>query len=108
MSEVIIFLCQALTHSLKTKKEKQKNCFKIFTLPRVVKTPSDLRSQYIVIPIITTLRIVLIVPSIGIYLLTSHRITPTATNTNKIVKSGMIFSFLNYNIIFKFVYPEVV
>jgi hypothetical protein len=39
----------------------------------------------------TTLRILLILLSMGMYVFTNHRITPTTTRTIKIVRIGIIF-----------------
>jgi hypothetical protein len=63
--------------------------FYIWIPVRVFKTPNTFRSHTIRTITTTTFRIVLMVLSIGINELISHRATPTIMITSKIVNSGI-------------------
>jgi hypothetical protein len=56
-------------------------------------SPNALRSQIITTITTTTFKIFLIVPSMGMYELTSHRRTPATIKTSIIVKSDIINLF---------------
>ena len=62
-----------------------------------LKRPNTLRSQMIITMTTTMLNILLILASIGMYVLTSHKRTPAIINTSRTVNKGMMILVKRYS-----------